>query len=624
MNRLALAALGCLVFGALAHGGEQPLLIVSTRTGNPDLILINPDTGDAKNLTNHPAADTMPAWSPDGRHIAFSSDRAGGNNLFLMDADGGNLRQLTHEKAGVGCFSATWSSDGKRIAYSRAEGDGHEVWVVGADGKRPHRLASRAGHPTWSPDGKQIAFVSVADGFAQSRLCVMNANGSHVHPLTTDYRGTMYPAWSPDGQWIVFSCMADGVLELFLIHPDGAGLRRLTYLGWMNAFPAWSADGRGITFVHAQPDQGRLAYMRIDVAGTRLGPSLLAGPHLAETPAPAFGRPAWKPAAESLAAIPMGPPAPSESAGDAVKASVMGRFAGHGAWVADVVFAPDGKRLASGGREGRVGFWNFDGNAGQSLGLDATHSAEVWSVAWAPDGKTLATASFDKTVRLWDPERRTVRVTLDDHQFPVLTVAYSADGQTLVSGAGDGFLKVRDAADGKVRQTLELPGAKGQSVAALALLPDSKTVLAGGLIARPEEKGVLAAWDLATGQLRWSIPVTSPGVGGLAIAPDGQTIAAACLDGTIRLFDPEDGHERSIFTGHVDRAVSVAFTPDGQTLISCGFDNTIRLWDVATGKQRALLAGHMLPVQRISLSSDGKHLASAGADGLILIWRLEE
>src|SRR5262249_11056816 len=254
-------------------------------------------------------------------------------------------------------------------------------------------------------------FVLVSGDYSQGRLCVMNADGSQVRPLSSaDVRGALYPVWSPDGQWIAFSSVADGGLELFVIHPDGAGQRRLKYLGFMNGFAAWASDSRSITFAHAQPDGNWSTYLRIDVEGTRLGPSPLGGPHYAETPARAFCRPASRPAASSSAEVVR--VANGEEPGGAVRACVVARFCGHGACVANAVVAPDGKQLASGGRDGRVGFWEFAGSGGQPLGLDPTHTGEVWGAAWSADGKTLATGSFDKTVRLWDADRRAVRATL--------------------------------------------------------------------------------------------------------------------------------------------------------------------------------------------------------------------
>src|SRR5260221_8590231 len=100
MNRayfIAALALG----GLTANAAEpSPYILVSGKTGNAELLLIDPAdaTGQPKNLTNHPARDCYPAWSPDGKSIAFSSDRDNTANVYVMDADGKNVRAVTREK----------------------------------------------------------------------------------------------------------------------------------------------------------------------------------------------------------------------------------------------------------------------------------------------------------------------------------------------------------------------------------------------------------------------------------------------------------------------------------------------------------------------------------------------
>src|SRR5947207_3213212 len=100
---VALCALGAVVFAAPvsetapAADKEYTLLVSSTRTGNPEIFLVNPTWGDARNLTRNKADDGFPAWSPDGKKIAFVSDRDGRPNIYVMDADGKSVKQLTTE-----------------------------------------------------------------------------------------------------------------------------------------------------------------------------------------------------------------------------------------------------------------------------------------------------------------------------------------------------------------------------------------------------------------------------------------------------------------------------------------------------------------------------------------------
>ena len=95
------------------------IVFMSKRDGNPEIYIMNPDGSEQVNLTQHPAADYQPAWSPNGKQILFSSDRDGIFDLYLMDADGANVRKVFANSKYR--WEAAWSPDGKRIAY--AQGD---------------------------------------------------------------------------------------------------------------------------------------------------------------------------------------------------------------------------------------------------------------------------------------------------------------------------------------------------------------------------------------------------------------------------------------------------------------------------------------------------------------------
>jgi Tol biopolymer transport system component len=248
------------------------------RESSYELYVMNADGSGKRRLARSPLAGfrAVPAWSPEGRKLAFAMQvtgsaglcaRAGACNaeIFVINADGSGLRRLTRNAVPDG--EAAWSPDGRKIAFLRhGEGTGADVFVMNADGSEQRNLTRKPGNetgPAWSPDGRAILFSAVPPGqplwVGGSRsasgpyrdVYVMNADGSDQRNLTHTTEAEDYAAaYAPDGRTIAFAAYDGSSTRIFVINADGSGKRALTpEITETNL--AWSPDGRKIAFFDA-------------------------------------------------------------------------------------------------------------------------------------------------------------------------------------------------------------------------------------------------------------------------------------------------------------------------------------------------------------------------------------
>ncbi len=197
--------------------------------GDLEVFVMDADGGNARQLTNDTTMDYLPAWSPDGRRLAFVSIPPGPrqrHDIHVMNADGSGRRVLMEAPASEE-MTPRWSADGRRILFATNRDGNWEVYAVAAEGGDPQRLTQDPGAdmaPMFSPDGRSIGFTSDRGG--ARRLWVMRADGTNPAPIPQD--GVASPAWSPDGRWIAYLGQVDGAAGVFVMAADGSGARRIT------------------------------------------------------------------------------------------------------------------------------------------------------------------------------------------------------------------------------------------------------------------------------------------------------------------------------------------------------------------------------------------------------------
>jgi TolB protein len=226
----------------------QALVTTSIRTNDTEVFIVDPVTGDAFNLTKAPASEERyPSWSPDGRQVVFTSDRGDGRtyDLYLLDADGTNLRQLTHLAAGSVAYWPSWTADGRWVYFN--EGTASVIGRVHPDGTSVEIVTSgRDGHI--SPDGTRIVYTERGGrGWGVFTMDTTGRNRRQIVPNESEIGGVA-PVWSSDGRRIAYSGQVDQVAEIFTCDADGSRNEQLTHLGKISSSPAFSPDGRYLTF----------------------------------------------------------------------------------------------------------------------------------------------------------------------------------------------------------------------------------------------------------------------------------------------------------------------------------------------------------------------------------------
>ncbi|MEZ4416212.1 MAG: hypothetical protein R3E10_10750 [Gemmatimonadota bacterium] len=242
------------------------IAFTSDRDGNDEVYIVQTDGSGAFNLSNDAAADGQAAWSPDSTRVAFRSDRDGNGEIYVVNADGTGLINLTND-AGDDRQPA-WSPDGTRIAFVTDRDGNDEVYLMNADGSGLANLTGDTASdsaPAWSADGTRIAFVTERDGNAE--VYAMDADGQNPTNLTNDAGADSAPAWSPDGTKIAFSTDRDGNAEVYVMDADGQNATNLTNNAGADSAPSWSPDGLAIAFGSDRDGNAEIYWMNADGTG---------------------------------------------------------------------------------------------------------------------------------------------------------------------------------------------------------------------------------------------------------------------------------------------------------------------------------------------------------------------
>jgi TolB protein len=238
------------------------LVFQSTRHSHrPDLYIKTVDGVSVTQLTNDPADDVQPMFSPDGEYIAFSSNRSGNWDIWIMRTDGGNAIQVTQGEAHE--IHPCWSPDGTQVAFCSLSGESKQwgIWIAQAKAGASRRYIAEGVYPEWSPTSDKIIYQRARQRGRPlfSIWTIELVGGEPTYPtelVASATRAYVLPTWSPDGKRIAFCEVADEGQEpstdkigsrqgeIWVADADGRGRMRLTQGDLRNYSPVWSSTGR--------------------------------------------------------------------------------------------------------------------------------------------------------------------------------------------------------------------------------------------------------------------------------------------------------------------------------------------------------------------------------------------
>lgn len=265
------------------------IAFVSDRDGKYNIVVMNADGRDQKNLTNNLFNSLVPAWSPDGKNIAFTSDINNISQIFTMKTDGSDQKQLTHDNASSS--SPAWSPDGRQILFisdrDMVLSDDRipisEVYIMNSDGSNQERVTNNRDFErdlSWSPNGDMIAISvnprSASGVYFPEEIYLMDLKGVVQKQLTRFDFYNSYPKWSPNGKLIAFASSGSGQSKICIMKADGSDQVCLIvstnntdlsshYVN--NISPSWSPDGSHIVFSSNRDGDYDLYIVRADGTG---------------------------------------------------------------------------------------------------------------------------------------------------------------------------------------------------------------------------------------------------------------------------------------------------------------------------------------------------------------------
>ncbi|MDE1206726.1 DUF5050 domain-containing protein [Tenacibaculum larymnensis] len=261
-----------LLLGSIVYCQESKTSLYTIAYGSKGICLSNVEGTSKVRLTN--GNHGYPAWSPDGKHIAWYAYHDGKKtwSIHTINSDGTNSKRLTHEKNKWDNMP-TWSPDGTKIAFAREYKDSAkvwhpEIWIMNSDGSEQTQIKSLSGGgPCFMSDGRLLFHSEFKD--KESEISITDIEGKNIIHLTDDEAEDWDPKISPDGKKIAYSSKKDGNHEIYVMSIDGSNQKRLTNNDVDDNGPTWSPDGSQLVFHSNRGEHATLYIINIDGSSER-------------------------------------------------------------------------------------------------------------------------------------------------------------------------------------------------------------------------------------------------------------------------------------------------------------------------------------------------------------------
>jgi len=287
-----------------------------------------------------------------------------------------------------------------------------------------------------------------------------------------------------------------------------------------------------------------------------------------------------------------------------------------------VSLSPDGKYIASGGRDKKIILWNT--TTKEKIRFFIGHEESVQSIDFSPDCKYLVSGSKDNTVKLWETESGKLEKNFIGHTDEVNVVKFSPKGKYIISGSSDKSIKLWDIKTGNQIKSFDK---NSKDVLSVNFSPDAKSIVSG------TSNNKVLYWSIETGKIIKTFPKLNHAYP-VQFSPDETHLISGCSDNTLKLWDIESGKLSKTFVGHTDHVISVNFSPDGSYIVSGSCDKTAKLWESESGKLiktfdghsdfvSLVFDGHTDCVSSVTFSPNGKKVLSGSFDKKIKLWSVK-